>query len=468
MLGAMLLVRSALATLPLLSNPGPTSPSVTLGELARRYTRDYGSAAGAHVLVPSFSRQTGLACSACHTTFPQLNAFGRAFKLNGYTLSGMQVVTAGDSGKRETLKLDLIPALSAMVQTSLTQTNKAQPGTQNGTVDFPQQLSLFFGQAITPQLGVLLQLTYDPRAGGIGMDNTDIRYADRARIGSRTLVYGASLNNNPTVQDVWNSTPAWGFPFAASGVAPTPAAATLLDGGLAQSVAGLGAYALLDNHLYGEFSVYRSAPQGTSAPADSTATNVLAGVAPYWRAFYSRQFGPQSLMLGTVGLSTSLYPQGVTGSRDRFTDIGFDAQLERAFGAGDLTVHAIWIHERQTLDAGVAAGTAANGSNALTTFRMDASVYTAARVGLTAGFFTTTGTSDTLRYAPAEVTGSGTGSPNSQGFIVELSALPWLNTRFAIQYVAYSRFNGASHNYDGFGRNANDNNTLYLLTWLTF
>jgi len=32
----------------------------------------------------------------------------------------------------------------------------------------------------------------------------------------------------------------------------------------------------------------------------------------------------------------------------------------------------------------------------------------------------------------------------------------------------YSKFNGASSNYDGANRNASDNNTLYLLGWLNF
>ena len=45
------------------------------------------SAALARFYVPSFSRQTKLACSACHYQFPQLTPFGRMFKLNGYTLT---------------------------------------------------------------------------------------------------------------------------------------------------------------------------------------------------------------------------------------------------------------------------------------------------------------------------------------------------------------------------------------------
>ncbi|MDA3889455.1 MAG: hypothetical protein PF443_11815, partial [Allgaiera sp.] len=35
--------------------------------------------------VPSFARQTGMTCNACHTTIPELTAFGRQFKMGGYT-----------------------------------------------------------------------------------------------------------------------------------------------------------------------------------------------------------------------------------------------------------------------------------------------------------------------------------------------------------------------------------------------
>jgi hypothetical protein len=47
--------------------------------------------------VPSFARQTGMACSACHfMKFPTLNGFGRAFKASGYTLMGAQGKVEGD------------------------------------------------------------------------------------------------------------------------------------------------------------------------------------------------------------------------------------------------------------------------------------------------------------------------------------------------------------------------------------
>jgi hypothetical protein len=45
---------------------------------------------------------------------------------------------------------------------------------------------------------------------------------------------------------------------------------------------------------------------------------------------------------------------------------------------------------------------------------------------------------------------------------------PFVNARIGLQYTAYTRFNGAGHDYDGFGRSAGDNNTLFLFLWAAF
>src|SRR3990172_6214691 len=47
--------------------------------------------------VPSFARQTGMACNACHQQhFPILNKFGQAFKASGYTMMGAQGKVEGE------------------------------------------------------------------------------------------------------------------------------------------------------------------------------------------------------------------------------------------------------------------------------------------------------------------------------------------------------------------------------------
>jgi hypothetical protein len=68
----------------------------------------------------------------------------------------------------------------------------------------------------------------------------------------------------------------------------------------------------------------------------------------------------------------------------------------------------------------------------------------------------------------AGVVTSANGKPNTSGTIVELDYLPWLNVKLSVQYTNYLRFNGGNMNYDGLGRDASDNNTLYLLAWLAY
>ena len=77
--------------------------------------------------VPSFARQTGMACSACHTVFPELTPFGREFKLSGYVLDNVRQVTGVNSDNRETLALNALAPLSIMLQISYTHTTDAVP-----------------------------------------------------------------------------------------------------------------------------------------------------------------------------------------------------------------------------------------------------------------------------------------------------------------------------------------------------
>jgi hypothetical protein len=428
-------------------------------------------AALARFYVPSFSRQTGLACSACHFQFPQLTPFGRLFKLNGYTLTSLSTIgQPGDSGAKKSLTLSPIPPLAAMVVTGLTQTSRAQPGAQNGTLSFPQQLSLFVAGQITPHVGIFTQFTYAAVDAGIGIDNVDLRWAKHTTLANHDLLVGLTLNNNPTVQDVWNTAPAWTFPFMSSDVAPTPAASTLIDGGLGQQVAGLGAYSLYNSTLYTEVSAYRSAPQGATEPLDGTATNVTKGVIPYWRVALQHAWPTTYGMIGTYGFAARIFPQGVTGPTNNYTDAAIDAQIEHQAKIGMWIGRAAFIHESETLSAFEAAAPpeAAALHENLSTLRTNLTFEPSIRYALTAGYFQTTGTTDGVIFAPASVTGSRTGSPNSRGLIGEAVVNPWQNTRLGLQYTAYTLFNGASNDYDASGRKAADNNNLFLYLWLAF
>jgi hypothetical protein len=96
------------------------------------------SGAPAHAL-PSFATQTGQPCTACHigSYGPQLTAFGRAFKIAGYTQTGGEGWQAA------------LP-VSAMLLGSYTNTTKGQGAPvaphygENGNFAM-DQISVFLG-----------------------------------------------------------------------------------------------------------------------------------------------------------------------------------------------------------------------------------------------------------------------------------------------------------------------------------
>ena len=415
--------------------------------------------------VPSFARQMNMECGGCHTRFPKLNAFGRQFKASGYTMAASAQLKSAGKGE-QTLGLNDLPPFSVMFQTSYTNLAAQVPDTQNNAFQFPQQASIFVAGRISPKIGSFVQLTYSQEDDKFGMDNAEFRYADNTSIGSKPVNYGFVMNNNPTMEDLWNSTPAWGFPFASSDVAPGPAAATLIDGALGQDAAGLGAYAWLDHTYYLATTFYRSAHLGTAAPsADSEMT--IDSFAPYLRFAWQHVWGANTLEVGAYGMWADMIPDGVSGGTDKYKDEAADVQYERPLHGGQLTVHGTLIHENQKLDATFAAGDSANRTNGLDTLRVDGS-YGVGPWEFAAGVFDTTGDRDNVLYAPGEVDGSATGKPDSRGYLAQVAYFPWQNVQMTLQYTGYEKFNGASSNYDGFGRNASDNDSLFLQAWFVW
>src|SRR5215470_20049571 len=214
--------------------------------------------------LPSFARQTGQPCGTCHTDFPALTPYGRRFKLLGYTTGGGKYRTTPFSSDDGTKSLTdylratdsrangesgkiWVPPNSMMGILRLTHTEAdLPPGTfapykANNNVSL-DPVSFFWGGAITQNIGAFAQVTYaPPPPGGFTdafghtwtWDNVDVRYANTTFINGISVIYGITANNNPTVQDPWNTTPAWGFPYAASTIAPTPAAGTVIHGAFA-------------------------------------------------------------------------------------------------------------------------------------------------------------------------------------------------------------------------------------------
>jgi hypothetical protein len=416
--------------------------------------------------VPSYARQTGLRCSGCHYTPPELNPAGRRFKLLGYVDRAKDEPAIKAEPGTWQAGLDLLKTLpvSALFDASFTQTKKAQPGTQNGTVEFPQQASLFLAGGWTEHLGSFVQFTYTSVDDHFTWDNTDIRYARLMTVGGKELVWGLDLNNNPTVEDLWNSTPAWGYPWVSSAVAPTPAAATMIQS-LAQDVAGGGGYMMWNDHLYISATGYRTAHIGSPAPNNGQGfTFNTTGVAPYWRLAWQQSGTESQLMIGTYGMYMKSTPNNISGPGDTYTDVAGDVQWDLTVARHDvLSLRGTYIHQTATLAGSLAAGIASVLNQNLSSVNVNAEYHFGNRVSATLGWFDTWGTTDPTLYPPGSVGGSANGSPDSDGFIANLSWWPTQNLQVSAQYTAYTKFNGGTTDYDGSGRNASDNNTFYLL-----
>ena len=395
--------------------------------------------------VPSFARQTGFECSQCHTVFPQLTPLGRQFKLGGYTMSKAQ------DGEEKSIPL------AAGVQISNTTIKKSGMGVDDDKLRIPQTASLYYAGKIASNLGVFSQVTYDQESEQINLAMADIRYAMQSG-GDQAVTYGITLNNMPSLQDVWNSTPAFTFPYEPMAITPMPAAGLGLDMPISMKVVGLGAYGWWNNSVYAELTGYRSRDGGMMGS--------IQGVAPYWRVAVEQQMDSSSFMLGTYGMAGKVKSNAdaamMLGDVVRYRDIALDAQYQYITDPHIVTLYATLIKRRQNYDMAMPV------SNHSKVFRINSSYVYQRKYGATLGYFSVTGDVDSNQYMMGEVMGSSTGKPDTKGYVAEINYLPQEKIKLALQYIAYTKFNGASMDYDGFGRNASDNNTVYVLANFMF
>jgi len=448
--------------------------------------------------VPSFARQTGYSCSTCHTAQPELTPFGRQFKLNGYTSGGSR---CGDISKifgtRDTSQQFSGANASGWVLPVFQHTAKDAPQPvapgygYNNILDFADASVLFAGQ-IYCNLGTFTQVSYNHNSNTVFLDNTELRYADRARVGGNDVVWGVFGNNNPTMQDVWNTVPAWSFPWVPQDIAPAPAAATMVEGTFGQRAGGAGAYVWINNMVYAELSAYRAFdPRFLKAtgsdPTDTTPR--FDGFAPYWRVAIERTLPEHSFQVGTYGMTAAVQPTNATygtpgplsslafgSATDKYTDVAVDAQYQYIGPVHAFTVRANYIWEKQKLDATFANGFSDKSEANLRSYQLSASYIYDRHISLTGAYFNLQGSKDATYW------GTTNGKPNSDGFSFDLAYIPyayggpgewpWLNARFGVLYTHWNKFDGVSSNIDGASappyRNARDNDTTFLYAWIDF
>ena len=419
---------------------------------------------GAAQALPSFAIQTDQPCSACHVgSFgPQLKPFGRDFKLYGYTSS---------DGKPHNLPVALY------LRQSFTHTDKGHstaPANRVYGADSNDNFALdeasgWIAGRVNDTTGVYLEGSFDGVGGQLHLDNADARHIHEGKILGYDYVGGITVNDAPTVSDIWNSTPVWGFPFNSSKLATGPAASTLIDGNLGQKEAGLGAYVMLNDWVYLEFDAYKPfSRDGLNLIGNTPATGVdrYDSVMPYWRAAIQHELVKNHYFeIGTYGISGEVYPADdhSTGAKNRLTDTALDFNYQWLGGGNEhfVSAHSTFIHENLDLTSSHISTNRTNPNDRLNTFRAEVSYSYEDTYTPTAQYFRTWGTTDANQW------NTTSGSPNSEGFVMELAYVPfgkpdspvmsWFayNSRLELQYTAYTQFDGARSG-------ASNHNTIFL------
>ncbi len=410
--------------------------------------------------LPVFARQTGQNCVACHAggQFPELTPYGRLFKLTGYTI-----------GARAN-------PLAVMGVASSSSISKPPDGTTKNVTPIFATGSLFLAGKITDNIGAFTQFTYDPYtenedgsiSGHTSVDNIDVRFANHIIADKNDWIYGVSLNNNPSVSDPWNTAAAW-MQYVP---VPSPSSSAFIDGtapfpGYASdgNIAGLNAYLYWNRMVYAEVGTYRTADKALSfmAAGVNPRTQLSGNNNPYWRLALTHEWGPHNLMIGTSGMVAHKYDDA-TNTTDpstvgKFRNTGLDAQYQYILDPHTVTAQVVRMKTDTTYSDAFNAASAVNpGMNDTTTVSRAKLTYTyQAKYGGSLSAFNQTGTNN-----------QGLGDPTTRGNTYEAFFIPVQNVRVGAQYTSYSTYQGASINYDGAGRNASDNNSMFLYVWFAY
>jgi len=322
--------------------------------------------------IPSFARQTGLACDVCHTVFPHLTPFGREFKLHGFTYDYSDLIKmvrqaakkrAAEEGGMPDLVINKIPMVSVRIagvwanqdggskvgngKVSDTQGNFSYPAgyPTKDTFNLVNGDSLYIAGEITPHLGAWVEIGgWNDHGGNASLAGYDaILNGGDHTVDNKNFTYGLSFENMVGFDDVGQAGPGnWGVPL----MNPLSTHNTLFDpfGGLI--IEGAEAYAMLGNFtnggIYGNIGLYDPSTGNNEGAGSSIATvGNIAGTSSYsWQGakhvdtyadveYWLPGFKNIYSMIGAFGyFGQEKMENGSVQYSDNVNDYGLEAQAQ--------------------------------------------------------------------------------------------------------------------------------------------
>ena len=219
----------------------------------------------------------------------------------------------------------------------------------------------------------------------------------------------------------------------------------MLDGGLAQQVAGVGAYVYWNNTVYAELTGYRTGDGVFSFMTQGNGTQVqIKGTNPYMRLALTHDWGAHNAMIGLSHLDVRQYTDfaDLSSPTDRYRDTSIDFQYQYLLDPHTFTANITRIHEN------IDYGTPGSLRDTIKSLRAKATYIYQAKYGGSLSYFDVSNSANTFAA-----------QDGARGWTQELFWMPVQRVRTGVQYTLFR----ADH--AGYSPKASDNNTLLFYVW---
>jgi hypothetical protein len=385
--------------------------------------------------VPSYARQVQKPCTACHTIWPNLNQYGRQFKVKAYT----DVSEKWEMINKDNMNLTTIFPFSARIlyfPENRTETNNPQFAQSSTNVDSVQ---LFIASRAYDYAGVFASAEWSPDTDTIGVPTAKLAF--QYPLGEGNTIGLVAFKGLSSSADPFNSlggrdrSLTWGDESTPLILTSGWTLDFFSEGNVGTVVHGY----FLGNRLYAAVGALRG---GLSADAsggfvlnvDPTTPSSVASSDP--NDLYSRIAWDQKLSNGAITFGAAYYdgkqrilatPGPVFPYDSKVKRTYVDLSLEQNYGEDHMfEVQALYGGGKETNAFGGGEERKFDG------YYVEGSYFYDRKIGFVAAI-NNIKFKDVLASDIAISPNFGVDKVDS--WLVSLNFLPWLNTKFALQYV---------------------------------
>ncbi len=368
--------------------------------------------------VPSFARQTGKPCSGCHSIWPRLLAPGREFKVSGYT------DVAEDYPRIQADNLDLLRLSSPPISVSIISLPYAKSSGQSAETVIPDQIYFYFAGRMAPNIGAFIAPQWYSDTGQFTLDR--VKLVGATRVGDNTL--GVIFLKS----DVGGADPYNTIRFSAYHTVNKPAIFTAERGS-----GDLFQFADTDNIqnrgvvINGKFFSNMIYAAAGMFRGDSNAAEVASDPPDYFGRLvfeYALTGETTASLGGFLYTGQQTYDHTSTAGplyQDKIRRAGVDFQWQTESTPHIIEAVAVYMSAK---DRGAWDGGSGFSDVKFNGYYTELSYFYNRKYGVTLGY-------DHIKSAEDD-------SLDKKGPTLNLAYLPWLNTKFALEYSQFDKAGG--------------------------